>query len=82
MTKTVQQIRQAIRELHIDIEPHNVALIIEPDTDKPGTYKITGKNRKGDPLELSVNMDTNYPILLAQLKAAWQGKDKTEDPNT
>lgn len=41
MTKTEQLIRQAIRELHIDIEPHNKTLNIVADTESPGTYKIT-----------------------------------------
>lgn len=74
MTKTEQLIRQAIRELHIDIPPHETQLNIVADTEKPGTYLVTGKNRAGNPLELSINMDADYPIILAQLKEAWKAK--------
>jgi hypothetical protein len=73
-TKTHQLIRQAIRELHIDIEPHNAVLEITTDVESPGTYKVTGKNRKGEPLEINITMDAEYRSIIAQLKEAWRGK--------
>ena len=74
MTKTEQLIRQAIRELHIDIEPHNKTLNIVADTETPGTYRVTGENRKGESMQLNINMDADYKIILAQLRDAWRAK--------
>lgn len=74
LTKTEQLIRQAIRELHIDIPPHETQLEIVADTEKPGTYLVTGKNRKGESMQLSINMDAEYKVIHAQLKDAWRGK--------
>jgi hypothetical protein len=74
MTKTLQLIRQAIRELHIDIEPHNREVEITPDTEKAGTYKVTTTNRAGNPMELNINMDADYNIILVQLRDAWKAK--------
>jgi hypothetical protein len=79
-------IRQAIRELHIDIEPHNRQLDIQPvlapttegwsDSKHAETtaYMITGTNRKGDPLSLKIDAETPYPKIVDQLKAAWKGQ--------
>lgn len=79
-------IRQAIRELHIDIEPYNRELEINPvltPQDKEGwanaertettAYLITGTNRKGDPLSLKVEADTPYPQILEAIKTVWRG---------
>jgi len=79
-------IRQAIRELHIDIEPHNRQLDIAPvltpidregwanaDRTEISAYLITGTNRKGDALSLKIDAETPYPKIVDQLKAAWKG---------
>ena len=78
-------IRQAIRELHIDIEPHNRELDIAPVLSPTDTswhnaertettaYMITGTNRKGDQLSLKIDAETPYPQIVEALKTAWRG---------
>ena len=78
-------IRQAIRELHIDIEPHNRQLgiqpVLAPTTEgwsdskhaEMTAYMITGTNRKGDPLSLKIEADASYSAILEALKKEWKG---------
>lgn len=74
MTTTQQLIRQAIRELHIDIDPHNREVEITADTEKAGTYRVASTNRSGEPFSININMDADYKMILAQIKEAWRAK--------
>lgn len=82
---TEQLVRQAIRELHIDIEPHNRQIDIQPvlepkdeswsnaERTETTAFMVTGTNRKGDPLSVKIEADTAYPTILETLKTAWKG---------
>jgi hypothetical protein len=67
---TEHLIRQAIRELHIDIEPHNKAPEITVDADR---ITISGQNRKGNSYMVTISEGTPYPQILEAIRTAWRG---------
>lgn len=73
MTDTRQQISQAIRELHIDIEPYAREVSIEASVEQPGTYSVFFRNRKGIDSTVSIPMDADYRSILLAIKDSWRG---------
>lgn len=73
MTDTRQQISQAIRELHIDIEPYSREVSIEASVEQPGTYSVSFRNRQGNDATVSIPMDADYRSIIVAIKDAWRG---------
>lgn len=73
MTDTRQQISQAVRELHIDIEPYSREVSIEASVEQPGTYAVSFVNRRGEQRTVVIPMDSDYRSIIVTLKAAWRG---------
>lgn len=67
---TEHLVRQAIRELHIDIEPHNKAPEITKVDDR---FTISGQNRKGNSYMVTISEGTPYPQILEAIRTAWRG---------
>lgn len=72
MTITRQQIIQAIRELHIDIEPYSREVSIEASVEQPGTYTVNFANRRGEQRTVVIPMDSDYRSILVALKDSWR----------
>ena len=70
MSETEQLIRQAIRELHIDIEPYNRGIAINTDD---GAHKMALRNRKGDSVDVTIRDGLDYTEIYTALRTAWRG---------
>lgn len=70
-TETEHLIRQAAHEIGISLDQ---TIDITADTEAPGTYVASFKNRKGEDAKVSITMDAGFKRIHDQLKAAWKGK--------
>jgi ribosomal protein L21E len=70
MTDTESMIRQALRELHIEIEPNNRKVTITNDFDG---CTVKFQNRKGNDTETKVQAEQDYKTVYELLRSAWRG---------
>lgn len=65
-----QLIRQAIRELHIDIPPHERAFEVTKAMDGEAVT-VAFKNRSGDKVEVEVSTEAGYSTVYEAIRKAW-----------
>lgn len=79
-------IRQAARELHMDIEPYNRDITImeiksvahgwtdNAEDHETTKYKVSFRNRKGDDASIDVEPEMAYAQLVESMTKAWRGE--------
>ena len=72
MTNIEQLIRQAIRELHIDIAPYHRAVEISKAMDGEA-LTVSFKNRSGDPVDVEISAEAGYAVVHDLIRKAWIG---------
>lgn len=70
-TDTQHQIRQAIRELHIDIEPNNRAVEVQAGDN---AYRVSFRDRRGNAASVSIPTGADYKTIIGMIRTAWRGK--------
>lgn len=70
MTNAEHLIRQAIRELHIDIAPYHRAVEISKAMDGEA-FTVSFKNRSGDPVDVEISAEAGYPAIHELIRKVW-----------
>lgn len=63
-------IRQAIRELHIDIPPYDRAYEIQASPDGEAVT-VVFKNRSGDEVDVELSTEAGYKGAYEEIRKAW-----------
>lgn len=70
MTNAEHLIRQAIRELHIDIAPYHRAVEISKAMDGEA-FAVSFKNRSGDPVDVEISAEAGYAAIYEVIRKGW-----------